>query len=278
MVASPGCNTAENGKHKQEKIAEDNSGPSADDSDEDAPQQQGCSSYGYAWAGPGVSLDGANLDPSLLSVFVNGESSYVDDWPDSYNGPVQYVPGENGEIGQWAPDWRALLQQALATVAQGMDDAFGGNVFSADCQRDLLALGVTPSQVQQGAENAQLLDGSSSAIPVAMLYMNAGAQLFNAALAQYGTTTIGTAMKGTPIPKTNPPLSAVSTEMSQLNGNNIFVNVPHLQLDPAGPVATMAHEGIHNITGLTDEDIQSRLHLPSGPSVNISFKLGADCF
>ncbi|MGC1483395.1 MAG: hypothetical protein WA789_06335 [Candidatus Acidiferrum sp.] len=125
--------------------------------------------------------------------------------------------------------------------------------------------------MQAGAQNAQLFNGSTSNALHSSLYANTPA--FHAAQAQFGNQTIGQAMAA------NRGIEALSA----LNGNGIYIN-PGLTVLTATNTfwdnsAMIAHEVVHNVTGLTDSEIQSALSLKvSEITKNISDKLKGDCF
>jgi len=68
--------------------------------------------------------------------------------------------------------------------------------------------------------------------------------------------------------------------VSQLGGSNIYVN-PGL-ISPSNyfqNLGTAFHEVVHNVSGLTDSDIQRALGLGESPITNnITQKLIKDCF
>jgi hypothetical protein len=75
---------------------------------------------------------------------------------------------------------------------------------------------------------------------------------------------------------TKPGVVAVAS----LVNHDIFVNPSMIKAsDYYFNLGTDLHEVLHNITGLTDEEMQSKLGLTVGaPSVNITNKLILDCF
>jgi hypothetical protein len=67
--------------------------------------------------------------------------------------------------------------------------------------------------------------------------------------------------------------------VAQLGGPNIYLNSTLINAgDYYTNRATALHEILHNVTGLTDPDIQRRFGLPEGISDNITKKLLKDCF
>ena len=68
-----------------------------------------------------------------------------------------------------------------------------------------------------------------------------------------------------------------TTAVSELGGNHIYVNPGSFGLR-LGNVASIFHEVLHNVTGLTDDEIQSNLGLAVTPvTFNITQKLFDDC-
>jgi hypothetical protein len=126
--------------------------------------------------------------------------------------------------------------------------------------------------MQAGAQNAHLFKGTTSNTLRSSLFANTKA--FSSAQLQYRTQTISQAMA------TNPHIEALSA----LNGSTIYINPAMTAVTNLNTFwdnsAMIAHEVVHNVTGLTDEDIQSRLGLKvdSNNTKNISDKLKQDCF
>ena len=67
--------------------------------------------------------------------------------------------------------------------------------------------------------------------------------------------------------------------MAQLGGPDIFLNSGLINpFDTLTNEAVLMHEVFHNVSGLTDPDIQRRLGLSeNAPSDNITQKLKQDC-
>jgi hypothetical protein len=110
-------------------------------------------------------------------------------------------------------------------------------------------------------------EGRASSILEASLYANTANAA--SAAAQYGNLTIGQFQAQNP----------GTVAQSQLNGNTVYIN-PSL-INPGNfyqNLGTMLHEILHNVTGLTDGDIQSALGLGGGVSNNITQRLIKDCF
>jgi len=68
--------------------------------------------------------------------------------------------------------------------------------------------------------------------------------------------------------------------VSQLGGHNIYVNPAMINVSAYWKnLGLVFHEVTHNITGLTDNDIQRALGLSENvPSDNIANQLRKDCF
>ena len=68
--------------------------------------------------------------------------------------------------------------------------------------------------------------------------------------------------------------------MSDLFGNRIFISTQYFDTIGSGyAIAVIAHELLHNITGKTDDGLQSALGIPvTNNSNNITLKLLGDCF
>ena len=122
--------------------------------------------------------------------------------------------------------------------------------------------------VQDGASSVKFENGTGSQTLEASLWANTPQQA--GAAATYGSETIGQFQFAHP----------GTVAQAQLNGDTIYLN-PAL-IDPTAffqNAAIMLHELLHNVTGLTDQDIQSSLGLKIGqPSDNITQKLLKDCF
>jgi RHS repeat-associated protein len=163
------------------------------------------------------------------------------------------------------------IQEAFLRAAAWLDfRARSGimDVDGGDCADDLLALGLNGEMVANGASNADFHNGVGSTVPLSSLYETSPNPLV-ARNAPFIPGTVGDAMKG---PGT--------VALAQLGGNNIYLNTGII--DPsnfAANVGTLFHEVVHNVTGLTDSDIQRSLGLPESPiTSNITNKLMKDCW
>ena len=141
--------------------------------------------------------------------------------------------------------------------------------FKKNCENDFAALKITDNQVRAAAGNAVFLNGVGSSVSLASTYATSPV----ASVAQAGSALTGTV--GGFI-ASNPGTVA----LAQLGGKNIYINAG--LINPADffqDISVVLHELLHNITGLTDPDIQTALGLPSSDVTdNIAQKLKADCY
>jgi hypothetical protein len=149
------------------------------------------------------------------------------------------------------------------------------------CQKDLNAINnapfakpTTPATMQAGAQNAQLFNGTTSNALRSSLYANSSPAAFRSAQAVFGNQTISQTMAA------NPGIEALSV----LGGNSIYLNPGMTALSATNTfwdnAAMIAHEVVHNVSGLGDDQIQSALGLRVNlnNTKNISDKLKRDCF
>ncbi len=137
-----------------------------------------------------------------------------------------------------------------------------------NCQKDLAALGVTADQVRQGAADANILNGVGSTVPLSSLYATSPNPIVQRNASSV-PGTVGSFLAA------NPGAVAVS----QLGGSNIYVNPGLISSGNYFQNLGVAfHEVIHNVTGLTDTDIQKALGLKDSPITdNITQRLIRDC-
>lgn len=138
-----------------------------------------------------------------------------------------------------------------------------------DCQKDLLALGITAAQVNQGAASAKVQDGTDSAVPMSSLYANAATAEARTQGPIQNPGTVGQNLA-----------KAGNYEASELGGNSIYIAA---QKPGFGNwlylVGEAAHEVIHNVSGLADNEVKGKLGLdPQKSSENITKKIALDCF
>jgi hypothetical protein len=125
------------------------------------------------------------------------------------------------------------------------------------------------TDLQQGARNANFQNGSVSNVTLGALYANSNPPGLAGLLAN-PNLTVAQDLAAHP---------NVLVE-SQLGGNLILLNPSTIvQFSATYLLGTIAHEILHNITGLTDPDLQRKLNLSDAQSSsNISLKLLVDCF
>jgi RHS repeat-associated protein len=212
--------------------------------------------------------------------------NFSDDDDAARYGPGPYVLGTVSEAVNTAILLLALsaeqqqfkqAQTAFQNAANFIADA---NSWSQDCENDFKALGTSDAAVEAGASAAQFYDGIGSSVTIASLYAGAA----NPDVQRNGALLQGTVGQNIG----SSPLGVVAD--AQLGGNAIYLNGPlisglmngtyKLQNGAAFNVSAVAlHEILHNVTGLTDPEIQSRLNLSTtSASDNIAQKLLADCF
>jgi hypothetical protein len=168
---------------------------------------------------------------------------------------------------------------ALAAFQNAASQIEGTGSFSAQCDKDLAAVGASPAALQAAASTADFQNGIGSSATVASLYSGAATPIVGQ-LGANSPGTIGQVFAGSPL--------GVVAE-AQLGGNNIYLNGPLIsgllngtyQLTGGAAfnvTAVVMHELLHNLTGLTDPEIQTDLGLTqSAVTDNISQKLATDC-
>ena len=136
-----------------------------------------------------------------------------------------------------------------------------------DCMKDLELLGVTAAQVQQGCTDAVFLNGIGSDVSRASLYANSPIEAIRGAPGV--TRTVGDFFAA------NPGVVA----QAELGGSDIYINPALITgSDFYGNQGLVLHEVLHNVTGLTDDDMKRALGLPeAAPSKVIADRLVKDC-
>jgi RHS repeat-associated protein len=169
--------------------------------------------------------------------------------------------------------------QAQSAFRNAATSIAGTTTWGTECEKDFAALGVTDSAMQAGASTAQFLDGVRSNVPEANLYIGA---------ATPETAAFGAGMSGT-VGESIAARSQSTIAESELGGNQIYLNGQLISGLMNGSyrltggavfdiTAIAMHEILHNITGLGDSQLQSRLGIPaSGVTDSISQKLRTDC-
>jgi hypothetical protein len=139
--------------------------------------------------------------------------------------------------------------------------------FRQPCENDFALLGTNGADVRLGAANVNIQNGTNSSVLKADLYANT--TLYAAAQAQFGATTVGQYQQ----------LNPGTVAQAELKGNDIYINSS--LIDPYAYYQNLGvtlHEILHNVTGLTDPDIQTKFFGKSGGlSDDITQKLIKDC-
>ncbi len=139
---------------------------------------------------------------------------------------------------------------------------------SKECKKLLELLGVTADQVKAGAKAANIMNGVGSTVSMSSLYATSP----DPAIRKLANTITGTVGDKLATPGT--------VAVAQLGGPAIYVDPKRFNVaDYWTNLSTVFHEVLHNVTGLTDSDIQRKLGLDeSKPSHNITEKIKKDCF
>jgi RHS repeat-associated protein len=169
--------------------------------------------------------------------------------------------GSNGYDEGGGGDPLGFIKNAAKDLAKKKLD-------NKNCQNDLAALGVTVDQVIAGAESANIMNGVGSTVTLSSLYANSPDPNIQK-IANTITGTVGDKL-ATP--------GAVA--VAQLGGPAIYVDPAKFNVSAYWQnISIVLHEVLHNVTGLTDPDIQRKLGLDENqPSDNITKKLKKDCF
>jgi RHS repeat-associated protein len=160
-----------------------------------------------------------------------------------------------------------LKGRPVRTLVKAAKDLQKQKLSRKDCKKLLNALGVTAEQVRQAALQANFINGVGSTVPLSSLYANSPVPSVRRAGAAV-TGTVGEALA-------EPGVVA----WAQMGGSNVYVDPS--KINPANywqNMATVFHEVLHNITGMTDPDIQRALGLPENGSSNITNRIVKDCF
>jgi RHS repeat-associated protein len=160
---------------------------------------------------------------------------------------------------------------ALLNAAHGIAEWFGSENVRPECEHDLIAVGVTNSQIVNFANHVNILnawtDGSRIAYATAA-FGNTRAHRPNRRA--WGTTTVATYVLA------HPGTAAIA----QALGNNVYINSGYVNaFDATNQSGMLLHELLHNITGSVDSVLQAALHIVVGaPSQNIADQLIKDCY
>ena len=189
-------------------------------------------------------------------------TGYDCDFPDAMPGDIgQVAQVGGGGGGANFPTAQRALQNAAMQVSNMQ--------FNLVCTATLALIRMTPAGLRAAATQAVFVNGIGNGTPYASLFANSPLP-FVARAAAGLPGTIGDQFR------MNPGLVA----LAEPGGRNIYINPALINpADARGNRGFVAHETTHNVTGLGDENLQSRLGLPITPiSVNISNRLIQDCF
>jgi len=230
-----------------------------------------CLDGGSDDGGAGGYADGTADDPYdigfTIPIDVTGDPNDPDDPTPDDPTPVDptltstLVSSGSGAAGSGTTF--GLAQGAFQRAAQSLSK---NPLSKKNCQKDLTALGTSAAAVEQGAANAVFLEGVESTTTMQSL-LQTSPIIANRSL--YVGGTVGEYFVTDPY----------AVAIAQLGGPDIYLNQGQISpSDTYGNLATVMHEVLHNVTGMTDQQIQGRLGLPRASSNNITGKLRADCF
>jgi hypothetical protein len=139
------------------------------------------------------------------------------------------------------------------------------------CREDLKALGIGPIDMRSGAWWVAFENAVGNQTAYSYLYQFASTpQVRQASTGKTGTVGSN--------------LTPTTWAVAMLGGQYVYLNWPIIQMRVKSNLESTAHEILHNVTGLTDGDIQKRLRdigrniEVSAKSENIASQLRADCF
>jgi RHS repeat-associated protein len=141
--------------------------------------------------------------------------------------------------------------------------------FKQPCNDDLAALGTNAAAVRTGAGKAAFLYGVGNTATMASLYASSPVASVRQA-ARSLTGTVGSYIAS----------HTGVVAVAQLGGSNIYLNPSLINTtDYFQNISIVLHEVLHNVTGLTDPDMQRALRLSTSEiSDNITQRLRKDCF
>ncbi len=246
---------------------------------------QSWSRYAYVENDPVNKNDPSGLDPSMpietpfveppsLPPFITWSLLVVP--PHYFLG--HYGPSVHGLTihSPWAGRSGTALD-GLTNAGQAASRLENKTSWSEKCKQTLAAAGIAPrdvdnglmldavSQVQAAASAVEFVDGTTSGALVQSLY--AGRPELERAVNP--SQTVAQALAASP----------ATNAMATLLSSTVYIRPSSFSYYGSGWImATVLHELLHNITGLTDPDLQRNLGLSdSGGSVNITLRLAADC-
>ncbi len=170
--------------------------------------------------------------------------------------------GTGAQVGTKFPIAQGYFQMLAKSLSK--------KKYSQKCNTDFAAVGTSANAIAAGAASAVFLNGVNSSVPLSSLYANSPVP----GVAQAGSALTGTVGSVIAAPGT--------VAVAQLGGSNIYLNSAQVNTGPNAfyqDISVLLHELLHNVTGLTDSDIQKDLGLQeSNITDNITQKLLKDCF
>ncbi|MGZ3727370.1 MAG: hypothetical protein ACXWQQ_16330 [Pseudobdellovibrio sp.] len=179
--------------------------------------------------------------------------------------------------GVWAQAFNPFSQERTGTSFKNASAAMSSiaakvanmKKFKTKCIADFEILGTTPDAIATAASSLTFYDGMTSDVPRSSLYATSPIPLV-AHLADLVQGTVGEAFRANP--KGLVAMAQMGRSIIYLNAGLINPNAYYQNL------ATVLHELLHNVTSLTDSDIQRKFNIPEGvSSENISKKMSDDC-
>ena len=229
--------------------------------------------YAYVGGDPVNNSDSTGLDPDNPDTWNSPPSAPYFCW-DSGDETVPGVTcfGNNGPTtsaqGPKQAPFQTSYKDARTAFQNDANNLAKKTKWKVPCNADFTALGTTAAAVQAAAGNVVFQNGTNSQVLEASLYANTPQA--GAAAASFGGMTIGQFQTQNP----------GTVAQAQLNGITIYLNAS--LIDPSAyfqDIGIVLHELLHNVTGLSDGDIQSAFGLSTNqPSNNITQKLIKDCF
>jgi hypothetical protein len=139
------------------------------------------------------------------------------------------------------------FEQAFKVARQSADDIAEKKKWSEECEGLLASLGTSSTAIAAAASRAIFIEAPGSTVSYASLYSNTA--LAASASAQWGSTTVSDYVGQNPATKA----------LAELNGNRVYLNQKWWGGGYYEDMATVMHELVHNVTGLTDSDIEGKL-------------------
>jgi hypothetical protein len=154
---------------------------------------------------------------------------------------------------------------ALYAYAKSFSGRLRDGGISTECQKDIVDLGISPDVWADKLDSIVLLNGIGDSSRYAEVLPLGSLERETA---QQRNMTVGS----------NFGQGSGTVAISSVNDSRVWIDPRRVNPgDPIAGSALMAHEALHKF-GLLDGKLQDLLHLPRGASVNISEKLGQDCF